>query len=58
MNDAFAVKVLTERRIEHRHAVEILKMMKPTPNRDINLAWHRKQICALNCAINRLTGKT
>jgi hypothetical protein len=57
MNDAFAVKVLTERRAEHRKAVEILKMMKPTPNRDINLAWHRKQIHALNCAINRLAGK-
>ena len=60
MNDAVAMRVLSERRDEHRKAVEKLKPYPPSQHvvyDGHDLAWHRRQIAALTAAINRLAGK-
>jgi hypothetical protein len=54
MNDAYAVKVLTER----RQALQTYVKMCVLRSRYLDeVKWHRMQAAALSCAIRALTGK-
>ena len=59
MNDAFAVKVLTELREMEGEDAEFIREAYPPGDarRWTETRRQRKNIAALNCAINKLTGK-
>ncbi len=58
MNDAFAVKVLSEMRETRRGTINaLIKHFANSGLRETHLRQFRREVAALSAAINRLAGK-